>query len=108
MVRVAARTADRPLVTVAAAGAIWYYEEDGSFNYGQSLKLQWGVHRPDGSFPALGEVQPIDIFMQKAWRNRRFPLASAPPEANVARIVADDRSVHRSDGSRSARRGCRC
>ena len=84
------RTPDRGLVTVAAAGAIWYYEEDGSFNYGQSLKLQWGVHRPDGSYQALGEVQPIDIFPQKAWRNLRFPLAWAPPEANVARIVADD------------------
>jgi len=84
------RTPDRPLVTVAAAGAIWYYEEDGSFNYGQSLKLQWGVQRPDGSYQALGQVQPIDIFMQKAWRNLRFPLAWAPPEANVVRIVADD------------------
>ena len=42
------RTPDRPLVTVAAAGAIWYYDEEGAFNYGQSLKLQWGVHRPDG------------------------------------------------------------
>ncbi|MGO4444386.1 arabinosyltransferase domain-containing protein [Mycobacterium sp. 2YAF39] len=84
------RTPDRPLVTVAAAGAIWYFEEDGSFNYGQSLKLQWGVQRPDGSYQALGEVQPIDIFPQKAWRNLRFPLAWAPPEANVARIVADD------------------
>ena len=84
------RTPDRPLVTVAAAGAIWYYEEDGSFNYGQSLKLQWGVRRPDGSFQPLNSVQPIDIFPQKAWRNLRFPLAWAPPEANVARIVADD------------------
>lgn len=84
------RTADRPLVTVAAAGAIWFYNEDGSFNYGQSLKLQWGVHRPDGSYQALGQVQPIDIFMQKAWRNLRFPLAWAPPETNVVRIVADD------------------
>jgi arabinosyltransferase A len=84
------RTPDRPLVTVAAAGAIWYYEEDGSFNYGQSLKLEWGVHRPDGSYQALGQVQPIDIFPQKAWRNLRFPLTWAPPEANVARIVAND------------------
>lgn len=82
--------ADRPLVTVAAVGAIWYYNEDGSFNYGQSLKLQWGVHRPDGSYQALDEVQPIDVFNQRAWRNLRFPLSSAPPEANVARIVADD------------------
>ncbi|MET0451871.1 MAG: arabinosyltransferase domain-containing protein [Mycobacterium sp.] len=84
------RTPDRPLVSVAAAGAIWYYNEDGSFNYGQSLKLQWGVVRPDGSYQALNEVQPIDIFEQKAWRNLRFPLTTAPPEANVARIVADD------------------
>ena len=78
------------IVTVAAAGSIWYYEEDGSFNYGQSLKLQWGVHRPDGSFEALDEVQPIDVFPQRAWRNLRFPLSWAPPEANVVRIVADD------------------
>jgi arabinosyltransferase A len=86
------RTPDRPLVTVAAAGAIWFYEEDGSFNYGQSLKLQWGVRRPDGSYQALSEVQPIDVGPgpQKAWRNLRFPLAWAPPDANVARIVADD------------------
>jgi arabinosyltransferase A len=84
------RTPDRPLVTVAAAGAIWYYDEEGGFNYGQHLKLPWGVHRPDGGFKALGQVEPIDIFAQKAWRNLRFPLAWAPPEANVARIVADD------------------
>ncbi len=84
------RSPDRPLVTVAAVGAIWYYDEEGEFNYGQSLKLQWGEHRPDGSYRALSEVQPIDVFSQFAWRNLRFPLSKAPPEANVARIVADD------------------
>lgn len=85
------RTADRPLVSVAAAGAIWSYDEEGNFSYGQSLRLQWGVQAPDGSFRALGLVQPIDTVPgQKAWRNLRFPLAWAPPEANVARIVADD------------------
>ena len=84
------RTPDRPIVSVAAVGAIWYYEEDGAFKYGQSLKLQWGVLRPDGSYQALNEVQPIDVFWQRAWRNLRFPLTTAPPEANVARIVADD------------------
>lgn len=84
------RSPDRPLVTIAAAGAIWYYDEEHAFNYGQSLKLQWGAHRPDGSFQALSSVQPIDIYPQKAWRNLRFPMAWAPPEANVARIVADD------------------
>ncbi|TQR84862.1 arabinosyltransferase [Mycobacterium hodleri] len=85
------RTPDRPLVTVAAAGAIWSVDEEGDFNYGQSLKLQWGVRNPDGSFRALAAVEPIDpLVPQRSWRNLRFPLASAPPEANVARIVADD------------------
>jgi arabinosyltransferase A len=84
------RTADRPIVAVAAAGAIWSYGEDGTFSYGQSLTLQWGIQRPDGSFAPLNQVQPIDIGPQKAWRNLRFPLAWAPPEANVARIVAYD------------------
>ncbi len=84
------RSPDRPLVTVAAAGAIWYYDEEGEFNYGQSLKLQYGEHRPDGSYRPLTEVQPIDVFSQFAWRNLRFPLSAAPPEANVVRIVADD------------------
>lgn len=84
------RSPDRPLVTVAAAGAIWYYDDEGEFHYGQSLKLQWGVRRPDGGFQALDKVQPIDTLEQLAWRNLRFPLAWAPPEANVARIVADD------------------
>ncbi|WP_448509374.1 arabinosyltransferase domain-containing protein [Mycolicibacterium thermoresistibile] len=83
--------ADRPLVTVAAAGAIWSYDEEGEFNYGQSLKLQWGVQLPDGNYQALDEVQPIDVGApQQAWRNLRFPLDWAPPEANVVRIVADD------------------
>jgi arabinosyltransferase A len=84
------RTPDRPLVVVAAAGAIWSYKEDGTFTYGQSLKLQWGVARPDGTTQPLAEVQPIDIGPQPAWRNLRFPLTWAPPEANVARIVAYD------------------
>lgn len=85
-----ARSPNRPLVTVAAAGAIWYYDDEGEFHYGQSLKLQWGSRLSDGSFVALDKVQPIDTTEQKAWRNLRFPLAWAPPEANVARIVADD------------------
>ena len=84
------RSADRPLVTVTAAGAIWYYDDENEFHYGQSLKLQWGVRRADGTFTALDKVQPIDTTEQKAWRNLRFPVSWAPPEANVARIVADD------------------
>jgi arabinosyltransferase A len=84
------RSPDRPLLTVAAAGAIWYYDSVGEFHYGQSLKLQWGVRQPDGAVKALEKVYPIDTQEQLAWRNLRFPLTDAPPEANVARIVADD------------------
>ena len=84
------RSPDRPLVTVAAAGAIWYYDSEGEFHYGQSLKLQWGVRQPDGAVRALEKVYPIDTQEQLAWRNLRFPRKDAPPEANVARIVADD------------------
>jgi arabinosyltransferase A len=85
-----ARSPERPLVVVSAAGAIWSYKEDGTFTYGQLLKLQWGVARPDGTTQPLAEVQPIDIGPEPAWRNLRFPLTWAPPEANVARIVAYD------------------
>jgi arabinosyltransferase A len=84
------RSPDRPLVVVSAAGAIWSYKEDGTFTYGQSLKLQWGVTRPDGTTQPLAEVQPIDIGPEPAWRNLRFPLTWAPPESNVARIVSYD------------------
>ena len=84
------RSPDRPLVTVAAAGAIWYYDDEGEYHYGQSLKLQWGVRQQDGTFKALDKVYPIDTQEQLAWRNLRFPLKDAPAEANVARIVADD------------------
>ncbi|OBK41120.1 arabinosyltransferase [Mycobacterium sp. 1245111.1] len=84
------RTPDRPLVVVAASGAIWSYKEDGDFMYGQSLRLQWGATKSDGSVQPLGLMFPIDIGPQPAWRNLRFPMSWAPPEANVARIVAYD------------------
>ena len=85
-----AHTAERPLVVVTASGAIWSYKEDGTFTYGQQLKLQWGTTHPDGTTTPLAQVSPIDIGPWPAWRNLRFPFAWAPPEANVARIVAYD------------------
>ncbi|RAU98718.1 arabinosyltransferase [Mycobacterium colombiense] len=87
------RSPDRPIVVVTAAGAIWSYKEDGTFTYGQQLKLQWGhrdLARPDGPTQPLAQVYPIDIGPEPAWRNLRFPLTWAPPEANVVRIVAYD------------------
>ncbi|MUM17999.1 arabinosyltransferase [Mycobacterium sp. CBMA 623] len=92
---------DRPLVVISAAGSIGSHAQDGGFNgevnYGQPLLLEWGSRDP-----GTGEVkplrrpgqkdpdEPIDIGPQKVWRNLRVPMKSAPPGANVVRIVADD------------------
>ncbi|EPQ25541.1 arabinosyltransferase C-terminal domain-containing protein, partial [Mycobacteroides abscessus] len=87
---------DRPLVVISAAGAIWSFQQDGTFspeiNYGQQLKLEWGVRDPrsPGGFKPLRQDYPIDIGPQTVWRNLRFPTKTAPPGANVVRIVADD------------------
>ncbi|AMT73448.1 arabinosyltransferase domain-containing protein [Mycobacteroides immunogenum] len=87
---------DRPLVVISAAGAIWSFQQDGTFspeiNYGQQLKLEWGVHDPQspGGFKPLRQDYPIDIGPQTVWRNLRFPTKTAPPGANAVRIVADD------------------
>ncbi len=48
------RTPDRPLVSVVAAGAIWSYDEEHNFNYGQSLKLEWGVQQARRHLPGAG------------------------------------------------------
>lgn len=84
------RTPERQLVVVAAAGAILSHEEDGTLSYGQPLKLEWGITAPDGTVAQAGIVDPIDLGPQRSWRNLRFPLAWAPPQADVARIVAVD------------------
>jgi arabinosyltransferase A len=79
-----------PIVAVTAAGAIWSHDEDGKLDYGQPLRLEWGATRGDDAITALGQVEPIDIGPQKSWRNLRFPLAWAPPETDVVRVVAND------------------
>lgn len=89
--RLPERSADRaPIVVVTAAGAIWSHGEDGKLDYGQPLKLEWGVTGEDGTVKAQGQVEPIDIGPQNSWRNLRFPLAWAPPGTDVVRIVAND------------------
>ena len=103
------RTPDRPLVTVAAAGAIWYYEEDRSFNYGQSLKLQWGVHRPDGIVPGA-RPGPADRHLHaKGLAQPAFPdgLGAAGGQRGRASSPTTP-TCPPTSGSRSPRRGCRC
>ena len=104
------RTPDRPLVTVAAAGAIWSYDEEGTFNYGQSLKLQWGVQQARRHVRRrCGQVQPIDIAARRGrgatcasrWRGRRRRPTS-PASSPTTRTCPP------TSGSRSRRRACPC
>jgi arabinosyltransferase A len=89
--RLPPRTPDRaPIVVVTAAGAIGSHDEDGTLSYGQPLKLEWGATHGGGDVQPLGQVEPIDIGPQNSWRNLRFPLAWAPPETDVVRVVAND------------------
>jgi arabinosyltransferase A len=93
--RLPPRTAEQPLLVVAAAGAILSHEEDGTLDYGQLLRVEWGVTGPDGAPHSMSDAhpivaEPIDVGPHRAWRNLRVPLAWAPPQANVARIVAND------------------
>lgn len=61
-----ARSADRPLVVISAAGAIWSYKEDGDFVYGQSLKLQWESPGPTAASSRSGRCS-----RSTSGRNRR-------------------------------------
>ena len=85
------RTPDRPLVVVAAAGA------DLVLRRGGQLQLRAVAEAAVGRAPAGRQLTRRSAKSsrstsspQNAWRNLRFPLAWAPPEANVARIVASD------------------
>ena len=103
------RTPDRPLVTVAAAGAIWYYEEDAivqlrpvaeaAMGRAPARRLLSGARRgpADRHLPAEGVAQPAVPVGQ---RRRRRPTwrASSPTTPTCPPI----------SGSRSPRRGCRC
>ncbi len=85
------RSADRPLVTVAAAGAIWYYDEERRVPLRPVAEAAVGRTPSRRQLPGAGRGATRSTSSpSNAWRNLRFPLAWAPPEANVARIVADD------------------
>ncbi len=80
-----ARSPNRPLLVMAAAGRIG----------GGDLRIEYG--RPGRVGPAgptdfevMGSMSPIDIGPAPAWRNLRIPLESIPAEAEVVRVVAAD------------------
>lgn len=84
--------ADAPLLTVAAAGAIEGVDGVGVVNPGQQVRVQFGRRGTNGDVTPLRQLMPIDIVDTDIWRDLRFPLAAAPKNADVVRIVAADTS----------------
>ncbi len=106
------RSPDRPLVAVAAAGAIWYYDDEGEFHYGQSLKLQWGVRQagrqlrrtgeglPDRHPGAVGLAQPAFPAGLGTAGGQRGPHRRRRPEPEQRAVVR----IHPAAGSGTADR----
>lgn len=80
-----ARSANRPLLVMAAAGRIG--PADLRIEYGRPGRV--GASGPT-DFEVMGSTTPIDIGPAPAWRNLRIPLESIPEDAEVVRVVAND------------------
>ncbi|WP_442941328.1 arabinosyltransferase domain-containing protein [Nocardia sp. NBC_00403] len=85
-----ARSPEKPLVVISAAGRILSIDDTGDVKYGQSLTVDYGKRLPDGSVESLGTYLPRDIGPFPSWRNLRVPLDQIAPEADAVRIVAND------------------
>ncbi len=85
-----ARNADAPLLTIAAAGSIEAVDGIGVTHPGQKVLVEFGRTEPNGSVTPVGTMSPIDIGEAPIWRNLRYPLADAPPRADVVRVQVSD------------------
>src|SRR5699024_4939871 len=83
-----ARSPNRPLLVMAAAGRIG--ANDLRIEYGRPGSV--GAAGPT-DFDVMGSMSPIDIGPAPAWRNLRIPLESIPEEAEVVRVVARDANL---------------
>src|SRR5699024_10952853 len=83
-----ARSPNRPLLVMAAAGRIG--ANDLRIEYGRPGRV--GAAGPT-DFEVMGSMSPIDIGPAPAWRNLRIPLESIPEEAEVVRVVARDANL---------------
>ncbi|WP_280493360.1 arabinosyltransferase domain-containing protein [Nocardia asiatica] len=81
------------IIAIAVAGRIRSIDSDGIVHPGQNLELEYGSNQPDGSITSTGRVLPIDIGPSPMWRNLRVPLDQLPEEADVIRLVADDKDL---------------
>lgn len=84
------RNPDAPLLTMAVAGSVEAVDGIGVVHAGQQVTVQFGRTGPDGRVTTVGRMSPIDIGKAPIWRNLRFPLADAPPRADVVRVEVRD------------------
>lgn len=80
-----ARSANRPLLVMAAAGRIG----NGALRIEYGRPGRVGATGPT-DFEVMGSTTPIDVGPAPAWRNLRIPLDSIPEDAQVVRVVAAD------------------
>ncbi|WAC57824.1 arabinosyltransferase domain-containing protein [Gordonia sp. SL306] len=85
-----ARNANAPLLTIAAAGSVQAVDGLGVQHSGQQVTVQFGRTGADGRVTPVGMMSPIDIGEVPTWRNLRYPLADAPPRADVVRVEVRD------------------
>ncbi|RPA12382.1 arabinosyltransferase [Gordonia sp. OPL2] len=85
-----ARNAAAPLLTIAVAGSVEAVDGLGVQHSGQQVRVQFGRTEADGRVTPVGMMSPIDIGEVPIWRNLRYPLADAPPRADVVRVEVRD------------------
>ena len=86
--------ADKPLVSVAAAGSIEARNGLGGINPGRNLTAEFGRRAADGTVTPLGRaLMPVDAMENNYWRNMRFALKDAPPRANTVRLKVVDNAA---------------
>ena len=83
-----ARSPNRPLLVMAAAGRIG--GGDLQIEYGRPGRV--GPTGPT-DFEVMGSLTPTDIGPAPAWRNLRIPLEDIPEDAEVVRVVARDSNL---------------
>ena len=81
-----------PLLTIAVAGSVQAVDGIGVVHPGQKVVVQYGHLEPSGRVSTVAIRTPIDIGETPTWRNLRFPLADAPREATVVRVIVEDTS----------------
>ncbi len=86
--------ADRSgIVAITAAGRFRAITQEGSVMPGQPIDIEYGTSDSPTTARSLGTVMPLDIGPTPSWRNLRVPLDQIPPQADVIRIVAKDKTL---------------